>query len=128
MSLTPITITGTFKRADGTPASGYVLTQLTEAITNGALQIDPVAMRGVLNAKGELQNESEAPFVLYANDDAATEPTGSHYEFTLQLDGQPPRKFFANVPHTAAEGKIDLTALEPKVAPGAGRIRVWARG
>lgn len=115
MSLTPITITGTFVRADGTASQGTVTAVLTETIQNGVEIIEPTPLLGELNTEGKLKNQSQTAFVLYANDDAATKPQGSAYAFTLEIDNAPIHSFEAVVPHTAVEGKVDLSELEPTV-------------
>jgi hypothetical protein len=113
MSLTSTTITGSFARPDGTYSTGYVIARLIEPIANGTQQVDTEPLRGVLTATGKLQNMSEAPFTLVANDDAGTEPVGSTYEFILLIDGQPARTFYAAVSHLAAGHIVDLTELIP---------------
>jgi hypothetical protein len=110
MAFTNITVTGTWKRADGSAAEGYVLAKLSVPLVNGAAQADVAPIRGALNAKGELKSQAEAPFVLVANDDTGTEPTGSSYQFTLLLDGEPPRSFYSPLTHVTTP--VDLSELE----------------
>jgi hypothetical protein len=113
MALTTITITGTFTRPNGEPDQGTITATLSEVIQNGTTIIEPTPILGTLNTEGKLVNESLLPFTLVANNDTATEPAGSTYNFLVQLDNAPVRSFSAVVPHTAVEGKIDLSVLDP---------------
>lgn len=114
MTLTLITITGTFVQPDGTdPLTGKVTATLSEAIQNGTTTIEPQPRVGVLNSAGQLVNEAGTAFQLYANDDAATVPPGSTYEFVVEIENAPLRDGSVTVPHTAAAGTIDLTVLLP---------------
>lgn len=112
MSLTTVTITGTFENEDGTPAQGSVTAVLSEQIQNGTLIVEPVPILGRLNAEGKLVNQAGAAFTLVANDDTGTEPKGSRYQFTVTLSNAPVRTFDAVVSHLAAGGKVDLSELE----------------
>jgi hypothetical protein len=115
---TLITITGQFDGPDGQPAQGTVTAELSVGLTNGTeiVEIDPV--EGCLDSNGRLvlnvESPSEdAPFVLAANDDVGTTPTGSHYRFLIDLDNAPVRSFFATVSRSAVGHTVDLTELEP---------------
>jgi hypothetical protein len=112
VSFTAITITGSFERPNGEPAQGSVTATLSETIQNGTETIEPNPVMGVLNQEGKLVAESLEAFKLEANDDTGTTPAGSTYTFLVELDTAPIRSFTAVVPHTASEGKIDLTVLE----------------
>jgi hypothetical protein len=111
VSFTQVTITGTEERPSDEPASGTVTATLSEQIQNGTEIIEPTPVVGEL-VEGVLLDQAGEPFTLAANDDTGTTPTGSEYEFVLELDNAPVREFRAAVPHTAPEGKIDLTTLE----------------
>lgn len=112
MAFTVITITASFDRPDGQPASGTVTATLSETIQNGTEVIDPTPIVGVLNSSGQLVNDSGlAPFTLVANDDPATTPAGSVYSFLVELDSAPVDDGSAVVPHTASAGTIDLSVL-----------------
>jgi hypothetical protein len=111
MSFTQVTITGTEERPNNEPASGTVTATLSEQIQNGTEIIEPTPVVGEL-VEGVLLNQAGEPFTLVPNDDVGTTPTGSEYQFVLELDNAPLREFTAVVPHTAVEGKIDLTTLE----------------
>jgi hypothetical protein len=114
MAFTPITITFTDDRPDSGAGSGKVTATLSEAIQNGTEVIDPTPIVGILNASGQLKdNTGLNPFTLVANDDAGTTPAGSTYLFVIQLDSAPLREGSAVVPHAAAGGTIDLSVLVP---------------
>lgn len=121
MSVTPIAITGAYARPDGSPAQGTITATLSEPIVNAKQVVEPTPIHGFLNAEGKLVQaikregvvESSVPFVLDANDDAGTEPKGSHYAFVVQLDNAPVRAFYASVPHAAVSGTVDISELEP---------------
>lgn len=113
MSFTSITITGSFERPNGEPAQGTITATLSETVQNGTESIDPTPILGTLNGEGKLVNQALLPFTLVANNDTGTEPAGSMYTFVIELDSAPVRSFSAVVPHTASEGKIDLSVLDP---------------
>jgi hypothetical protein len=112
MSLTSITITGTFTRENGEGAQGTVTATLSQTIQNGTTVIEPTPVVGELSSTGKLLNQAGAAFTLYANDDAATSPQGTSYSFLIEVDNAPVREFRAVVKHSAAEGKVDITELE----------------
>jgi lysophospholipase L1-like esterase len=111
MSFTQIAITASINRPNGESASGTVTATLSEPISNGTEIIEPTPVVGEL-VEGQLLNQAGEPFTLAANNDLGTEPSGSQYRFVLALDSAPIREFTAVVPHTAPEGKVDITALE----------------
>lgn len=118
MSLTVITITGTFLGPDGQVAQGSITAELSKPIRNGTEEIEDTPISGQLNFEGELvayplTPGTDQPFRLVANDDVGTEPTGTHYRFTINLDNAPVRSFFATVSHTALGHTVDLSELEP---------------
>jgi hypothetical protein len=113
MALTQITITGSFNRPSGEASQGTITATLSETIQNGTQVVDPTPVVGELSPAGKLQNQNKEAFKLYANDDTATEPQGTSYSFLIQLDNSPPRQFSAIVKHTASEGKVDISELEP---------------
>jgi hypothetical protein len=114
MAFTTITITGSFTRPDGQPAQGTVTATLSEQLENGTAIIEPTPIAGVLNAAGQLKDSSGLqPFTVVANDDPATTPQGSEYQFVLELDSAPVKEFSAVVSHSAVGGTVDLSALDP---------------
>jgi hypothetical protein len=114
MSFTPITITGTFTRPDTTGAEGSVTLTLTETIRNGTETVEPNPVLALVQ-EGELLAEDGQPLVVVANDDTGTSPVGSRYVFLVQVDNAPVSTWEAIVPHTAPEGKIDISELEPSI-------------
>lgn len=113
MAFTQVTITGgPFLRPDGQPASGTITATLSEALTNGAEQVDPTPILGTLNALGMLVDDSGlSPFVLLATTDPATLPAGAVYGFVLDLDSAPVDPFTAAVPYSAPARTVDLSTL-----------------
>jgi hypothetical protein len=114
MALTPVIITGTFTREDGSAATGTVTATLNEQIQNGTTVIEPTPILGELVA-GKLLNQAKTAFTVDANDDAVTVPPGSYYSFLIQLDNAPVREFNAVVKHTATLGTVDMTELETPI-------------
>lgn len=111
MPFTPVTITGTITRADGTHAEGEFTATLSGTMTNGTTVIEPTPISGYLTAGGPV-NESGQPFVLDAVDDPGTTPTGRFYRFVLTLDNAPVDPFTAALTH--AQPTVDLSALIPE--------------
>lgn len=111
--ITLVTITGTFTTGDGSPAQGEIVATLSEPIINGPEILEPIGIRGILDATGMLESPLHGPYMLAANDDPETTPSGSTYEFVIELDGEPPRTFNAVIPYTALDGVIDISELEP---------------
>lgn len=113
MTLTLITITGTLHEpSGGDPVSVKLTAMLNKAFQNGTTIVEPQPIVGVGDGTGHLvANDGESPFTVYANDDAASSPAGSYYDFLLEVDNAPVRQFSAVVGH--ATSPIDLTALAP---------------
>jgi hypothetical protein len=112
MAFTQVTITASFKEADGAPAdTGTVTATLSQPIQNGVDRIEPAPVVGVISMGGLYLDGSNAPFTLAANDDAGTTPQGSRYSFVIAIAGAPVEQFDAVVPH--AVSPIDLSALDP---------------
>ena len=114
MSFTQVTITGTFKRSDGTPASGLITATLSQAMHNGTTSVSPGLITGTIGG-GRLIAPSGGPLVLLANDDPATAPEGTSYDFAIELDDASSQSFSAVVPHAASGGTIDVTELAPVI-------------
>ena len=114
MAFTTITLTGSWERADGQPASGRLTATLSTALRNGAVVLGRTPITGILNAAGQLADHTgQQPFTLLAVNDPATVPTGAVYKFVLELDGSPPVPFTAVVPYNAPGATVDLSTLEP---------------
>lgn len=113
MALTPITITGTFTRPDGSAMSGTGTATLSHRIANGTTVIEPTPISFHLSPTGTVVNSAGTALVLEANDDTGTVPAGSFYSFVLDFDSAPVDPFDAVVPHSASAGTVDLSALIP---------------
>lgn len=113
MSLTSVTITGTFKAPDGSLMTGRLIATLSATITNGAITVVPSPEHALIVA-GQLVAASGAPFVLLANDDAGTLPAASTYLFTVLVDDLPVREFRASIPSASPGGTVDFSQLEPE--------------
>ena len=116
MSLTRVTITGSFERSDGSPQQGTVTAVCSTTIENGGEQVSAAPIAGQLDDEGKLVNAEGGPLQLAANNDEGTEPGGSYYSFTVELSDAPLVFFTAVVPHDAPEVEghptIDITTLE----------------
>jgi hypothetical protein len=112
MSLTYVTITGTFKSPDGYAAHGWINFELFETLVNGALSIEPKVVRGIINDAGLLVSSSGGSLQLAANDDAATVPQGTYYWVTKQIAGAPEKAFGVIIQHAWAPS-VDFSILEP---------------
>lgn len=107
--LTTITITGNWQvlAPFSGPARGRISFALTAEMRNNNQAI-PQRYRSVyLDASGSVP----AGFQLYANDDPGTTPTGTRYFVTLDIVGRPSSSAYVTVPHNAAGGTLDLSAL-----------------
>ncbi len=114
MAFTTITVTGTYKQADGTTAaSGNVTfiasTTMTDSSNNQI--IAPTLTTGTLNGSGTFSVS------LTATDDSTTSPTGVTYEVTENIDGAGQNKYNINVPQNSVGGALDLADITPAVNP-----------
>lgn len=108
MAFTEITVTGTFKSPTGSAASGTVTFTLTRPMEQpGVGIVEPTPIVASLSAGAISQ-------VLYATDDTDTTEAGSvFYSVEEQIVGLPSRSYTINVPHSAADGTVDLSTLAP---------------
>lgn len=111
MAFTPVTITGTITRPDGTNAEGSFTATLSGTMENGTTVIEPSPITGLLAASDPV-NTAGQPFVLEAVDDTGTTPTGRYYRFVFEVDNAPIDPFTAVLSHTTPT--IDLSALIPE--------------
>ena len=108
MSFTTITVTETFEpeQPGGTTSAGTVTFELSERIHDGSgNEIEPELITATL-VSGVLSVQ------LYANDDPATVPLGSHYLvefFVTGMEGKQPISIV--VPHAAPGGTCTLSSL-----------------
>lgn len=120
MSLSLITITGTFLNPDGRePASGSLTATLSAPMTNNNQIVPPLKLVGTMNASGQLaKNDGFSAFQVFPTNAPGTIPSGLTYAFVLTVDGIVISNFSAAIPYDAPNGTIDLTALIPAaVAP-----------
>lgn len=113
MAFTPITVTGTFKRPDGSPDSGTGTATLSHRLVNGTAIVEPEPVSLELSPTGTVVNTSGTAFILDAVDDTGTEPTGAYYTFVLEFDSAPIDPFTAVISHSAAGGTVDLSTMIP---------------
>lgn len=112
MAFTPITLTGTLDRPDGTAAQGTFTATLSGTMTNGATVVEPAPVSGILTSSGP-KTQAGQPFVLDAVDDTGTTPTDRFYTFEIQADVTV-GPFTAAISHTAVGGTVDLSTLIPE--------------
>jgi hypothetical protein len=119
VTLTAIAIEGQIVNPDGSTPTGSLSATLNAPLINGTQVIPAGAIAGLLNSEGQIVAASMDALVLWATDDAGTEPTGPDgipmYTFSLSVDGSPLREFSAPVPSasTATEtngGSVDGSA------------------
>ncbi len=109
MSMTPITVTGTFEtaNADGSvsAAIGTVSAKATATMEDTAAHMihEATLVNAALDGSGHFS------FVLPATDDSTTIPLGVEYTFVVSILGQPIRTFVIPLPHTVAP--FDLSAI-----------------
>ena len=128
MSFTPITVTGTYHKADSSAEVGTVTFQLMTALINGSDERSTDPIVATLDASGHIS------VVLAATDDPGTEPTGVTYLVLEELSdrevpwsnqgvlaGYASRAYYLSLPHTLPGGTVDLSTIVP-VAPGSA---VW---
>ena len=101
MAFTTITVTGTYKEADGTTAaSGNVTfiasTTMTDSSNNQI--IAPTLVTGTLNGSGSISVS------LTATDDSTTSPTGVTYEVTENIDNAGQNKYNIAIPSSSVGG------------------------
>lgn len=108
MTLTSVTVTGTFHNQDGTTASGRVSFRLSTALVDAAgnVLVAPVLKTVDLSA-GAFST------TLYATDAPGISPSGVTYTVTENLDGAPTRSYAVTIPYDAAGGTVDLADLAP---------------
>jgi hypothetical protein len=108
MAFSQITITGTWKEADGTtPARGRVVLQLSRALQDSSTNTIRAAYREVvpLNANGAISK------VVVANDDVTSTPTGTSYHVREEIVGAAVREYDVVIPAAAPGATIDLADL-----------------
>jgi hypothetical protein len=108
--ITMVTVTNTYVKSDGSPASGTVT--FTPAIRGTT---DNITLPQIpLNVK--LDEDGEISVSLAATDDADWSATDFTYTVTEQIDGAPKRSFSIEVP-AATVGDLDLATVSPVENP-----------
>jgi hypothetical protein len=95
-----ITVTGTYKNADGTFPAGKVTFTPTAAMRSTSAILEAGTVTGRLNGSGVVSVS------LAATDDASTTPTGVTYLVVETITGAPTRSYNIAVPHSG--GSLDL--------------------
>lgn len=107
MAFTPIMVTRQYYDADLSAASGRVhFTPTSVMINEGTVVAGPVT--------GELDPTGRLEVLLAANTDPDTVPSipdFASYRVVEQIDGQPRREYFVQIPHDAPNGAVDLELL-----------------
>lgn len=114
MAFTSITVTGSYKKADGTTAaSGNVTFLATNTMTDSSNNniVAPTLVTGTLNNSGAIS------VTLTATDDTTTQPTGTTYEVTENIDEAGQNKYNIEVPYNSSGSTLDLADITPVVTP-----------
>lgn len=114
MAFTSITVTGTYKKADGTtPASGNVTFLATNPMTDASNNqiVAPTLVTGILNGSGAFS------VTLTATTDTTTQPSGTTYEVTENIDEAFQVKYNIAVPHDSVGGTLDVADVTPATTP-----------
>lgn len=90
MSITTVTLTGTFKDADGNVAAGTIEMTPCRPFSNAGsnIVVNTETITITLNGSGEIP----ASTTVYANDDTDTYPTGTWYDVVFKFTGAKERK------------------------------------
>lgn len=105
MSFTDITITAT-----RTSRTKRIAFDLRQTMVNGVDVVAPGPTVGLIVGGQLLDSDCSSPFVLPANNDPDTTPTGASYFVTESGDG-PDITYAIVLPYDAAFGTIDLSEL-----------------
>lgn len=103
MTFTYVTITHTFETAADTAAAGFVDFKPVAPMHNG-LTVVQKTVSAPLSGLGGLSQ------ILAANTDPGTIPTGTTYQVTERITGQPTLTYFIQVPHDQGTS-LDLRVL-----------------
>ena len=114
MAFTTITVTASYKKADGTTAaSGNVTFLATNPMTDSSNNsiVAPTLVTGTLNGSGAISVS------LTATDNTTTQPTGTTYEVTENIDEAGQVKYNISVPFNSTGGTMDLADVTPVTTP-----------
>jgi hypothetical protein len=112
MTFSLITVTGTYKKQDGSAASGRVTFQLSSPLIDGSTNEmrRPVPINAILNASGSISAS------LTATNDPTTVPTGVTYTVVEYITDAPIRTYSVEIAYNAAGATLDLADLVPSTA------------
>lgn len=111
-AITPITVSGKYLKADGSPATGTVeFVPSITAVTLGAL----LPITAVTET---LDNTGAFSVVLAATDDPDWTATGFTYKVRERIDGSVKREYNIQVPAASPGGTLDLATVAPVSVPG----------
>ncbi len=116
MSVTQVTVTGTFTAPDGSAATGTVSFALSSPLIQSGVVVVPAQVITANIEAGNLTNSTGGALSLAATNDPATTPVGVTYAVTVAVKGAPLYQFNAILPYTAGGGTIDISAL-PVTSP-----------
>jgi len=114
MAFTTITVTGTYKRSDGTTAAaGTVSFVASHAMTDSTNNqvVAPTRVTGTLNSSGVFS------VTLTATDDTTTTPTGVTYEVTERITDAAENKYNIAVPKNSPSATLNLADVTPVHTP-----------
>lgn len=118
MAFTTVTVTGTYKRSDGTTAaSGTVSFVASHAMTDSSNNqvVAPTRVTGTLNSSGVFS------VTLTATDDTTTTPSGVTYEVTERIIDAAENKYNISVPKNSPSvggtPTLDLADVTPVHTP-----------
>lgn len=116
-TLTPITLTATFKHPDTTLAAD-VLVEFTwsdiRKDPTGNVVVTRKKVTGVSNGSGVLKaQDGTSALVVYATNDPTTQPGGVTGRLRITPPGGPESSYAVVIPFDAAGGTIDLADLLP---------------
>jgi hypothetical protein len=111
MAFTIITVTGTYHKADSSPASGSVTFLATGTMrdTDSDVTITPAEITATLDVNGSISVE------LAANDGVFTTPRGITYEVTERIEDSNETKSFVTISYNSLDDTVDLADLVPNI-------------
>jgi hypothetical protein len=110
-AITPITVSGTYLKADGTPAAGTVTFVPSIAAATDGVIVPILPLTVTLDEDGAFST------ILAATDDADWEASGFTYEVREKIQDAAPRSYSIEVPAASAGGALDLATVAPVAEP-----------
>jgi lysophospholipase L1-like esterase len=115
VAFTQVTVTGTYRLADGTAAAGAVVFTPTVPLRNGTMEA-AAPITAQLNSAGAVKAaDGASPLTLAATTDPGTVPAGGTYDVAEYLINQPVRTYQIILSHLVAS--VDLSTISPAVTP-----------